>query len=82
MTIVRGTVPAELFGQREYGALLGRLARPQFLAKAVAPMALTLLFTVDPTRVWTPYALLLLGVVAMLCYRAAVRVAGVEPRAR
>jgi len=29
MTIVRGTVPAELFGQRDYGALLGRLARPQ-----------------------------------------------------
>jgi MFS family permease len=80
MTIVRGTVPAELFGQREYGALLGRLARPQFLAKAVAPMALTLLFTVDPTRMWTPYALLLLGCAAMFCYRRAVRAAGSEPR--
>ena len=27
MTIVRGTVPAELFGRREFGALLGRLAQ-------------------------------------------------------
>jgi hypothetical protein len=80
MTIVRGTVPAELFGQREYGALLGRLARPQFLAKAVAPMALTLLFTVDPARTWTPYALLLLGCAALFCYRRAVRAAGSEPR--
>ncbi|MEP7276968.1 MAG: MFS transporter, partial [Betaproteobacteria bacterium] len=40
MTIVRGTVPAELFGPRGYGALLGRLAQPQFVAKAVAPLAL------------------------------------------
>jgi hypothetical protein len=75
MTIVRGTVPAELFGQREYGALLGRLARPQFLAKAVAPVALTLLFAIDPERKWTPYALLLLGIAALLCYRGAVRTA-------
>ena len=50
MTIVRGTVPAELFGHREYGALLGRLALPQFVLKAVAPFALTLLFLVDPAR--------------------------------
>ena len=42
MTIVRGTVPAELFGHRGYGALLGRLARPQFVLKASAPVALTL----------------------------------------
>ena len=48
MTIVRGTVPAELFGHRDYGALLGRLALPQFILKAVAPFALTLLFLVDP----------------------------------
>ena len=39
MTIVRGTVPAELFGHRGYGALLGRLALPQFVLKAVAPFA-------------------------------------------
>jgi hypothetical protein len=76
MTIVRGTVPAELFGQRNYGALLGRLARPQFFAKAVAPVALTLLFAVDPARTWTPYALLLLGAAAFGAYRMAVRAAG------
>ena len=72
MTIVRGTVPAELFGHRAYGALLGRLALPQFVLKAVAPFALTLLFLVDPARMLSPYALLALGLLALAAYGAAV----------
>jgi predicted MFS family arabinose efflux permease len=72
MTIVRGTVPAELFGHRDYGALLGRLAMPQFVVKAVAPFAMTLLFLVDPGRVQSPYALFALGLAAVFAYRAAV----------
>ena len=76
MTIVRGTVPAELFGPRGYGALLGRLARPQFILKSIAPVALTLLYTIDPTRAMTPYALLLVAVSALVAYRLAVAAAG------
>lgn len=72
MTIVRGTVPAELFGHRDYGALLGRLALPQFVSKAVAPFALTLLFLVDPTRTLSPYALAALALLALAAYLAAV----------
>jgi hypothetical protein len=72
MTIVRGTVPAELFGQRGYGALLGRLARPQFILKAIAPVALALLFAIDPSRALTPYVLLSVAVAALLAYRLAV----------
>ncbi len=75
MTIVRGTVPADLFGHLDYGALLGRLALPQFVLKAIAPFALTLLFVVDPSRVLSPYALLLLGVLALAAYAAALRAA-------
>jgi hypothetical protein len=75
MTIVRGTVPAELFGHRDYGALLGRLALPQFVSKAVAPFALTLLFLADPARTLSPYALLFLGVLALAAYLAAVAAA-------
>ncbi len=41
-TIVRGTVPAELFGREDYGHMVGRLAAPSFLARAVAPIGLTL----------------------------------------
>jgi predicted MFS family arabinose efflux permease len=37
LTIARGTVPAELFGHQQQGALLGALARPSFIAKALAP---------------------------------------------
>jgi predicted MFS family arabinose efflux permease len=37
LTIARGTVPAELFGSHQQGALLGALARPSFFAKALAP---------------------------------------------
>lgn len=72
LTIVRGTVPAELFGHRDYGALLGRLALPQFVLKAVAPFALALLFIVDPARTATPYALLLLALFALAAYLAAI----------
>jgi predicted MFS family arabinose efflux permease len=82
MTIVRGTVPAELFGQRGYGALLGRLARPQFILKSSAPVALTLLYTVDPARTLTPYVLLLVAVAALLAYRLAIAAAGKGNRSR
>ncbi len=73
MTIVRGTVPAELFGHRDYGALLGRLAQPQFIAKAIAPLALTLVFVVDPTRTGSLYALAGVGLAAFAAYRLALR---------
>jgi len=75
MTIVRGTVPAELFGPNGYGALLGRLARPQFILKSSAPLALTLLYTVDPDRTLTPYALFVVTLVALGAYRRAITAA-------
>lgn len=73
MTIVRGTVPAELFGHRGYGALLGRLAQPQFVAKAIAPLALTLVFTIDASRTVTLVALVGSGVFAFAAYQRAIR---------
>jgi predicted MFS family arabinose efflux permease len=73
MTIVRGTVPGDLLGHRRFGALLGRLAQPQFIARAVAPLALTLVFAVDPTRSISLYALALVGLAALVAYRLALR---------
>jgi hypothetical protein len=69
-------VPAELFGPKGYGALLGRLARPQFILKSSAPLALTLLYTVDPDRTLTPYVLLAVTLVALGAYRRAIAAAG------
>ena len=73
MTIVRGTVPGELFGHRQFGALLGRLAQPQFVAKAIAPVALTLVFAIDPDRALSLYTLAAVGGVAFFAYRRALR---------
>jgi len=72
MTIVRGTVPAELFGSRGYGALLGRLAQPQFIAKAIAPLALTLVFAVDDSRSVSLWALVACGLLALAAYQRAI----------
>jgi len=73
LTIVRGTVPAELFGRDNYGALLGRLARPQVIARALAPVAVAALLVVDEQRIGTHAALVACGVLALLAYRRAVR---------
>jgi hypothetical protein len=39
VTIIRGTVPAELFGRAGYGRTLGMLAAPALFARAIAPLA-------------------------------------------
>jgi predicted MFS family arabinose efflux permease len=73
MTIVRGTVPAVLFGRRNYGALLGRLALPAFLAKAVAPVAFTWVLAAGLSRTSALWFLVVASVLALIAYRLAVR---------
>ena len=73
MTIVRGTVPAELFGARGYGELLGRLARPSFIAKAIAPVALTFVFALDPARRVAEAALAVAGLAGLFAFWRAAR---------
>ncbi len=77
LTIVRGTVPAELFGREGYGALLGRLAMPQVIARALAPAALAGLLVLDPQRTVALTTLVVCGALALLAYRRAVRRSGV-----
>lgn len=38
-SIVRGTVPLQLFGPAGYGAMLGKLSAPGLAIRAVAPLA-------------------------------------------
>jgi predicted MFS family arabinose efflux permease len=71
MTIVRGTVPAELFGRQDYGALLGRLAGPAFIGKAIAPVAYAAMAGVAGHDAAVT-ALCGLGVLALLSYSIAV----------
>lgn len=42
-SIVRGTVPLQLFGPAGYGAMLGKLAAPGLVIKAAAPLAFAML---------------------------------------
>lgn len=74
-TIIRGTVPQVLFGSRGYGGMLGRLARPQFFARAVAPVTLSLVQSADASRRVAPYLLAALGIVAVFAYRRALALA-------
>jgi MFS family permease len=44
MTVVRGAIPAELFGRDAYGAINGAMAAPVTVAKAAGPLVAALLF--------------------------------------
>jgi MFS family permease len=74
MTIVRGTAPAELFGQRQLGALLGRLARPAFIAKAIAPVIFAALLAHGVSAGWAEAGLALVAVFGFASFLAAVRI--------
>jgi len=49
-TIVRGVLPEVLFGRERLGSLLGWLARPQWVAQAVAPAVVAFLLRVAPAE--------------------------------
>jgi MFS family permease len=72
LTIVRGAVPAELFGREGYGALLGKLAAPAFIGKAAAPVAFALVAT-SAGYGSAVTALCVLGLLSLLAYLMAVR---------
>jgi MFS family permease len=45
MTVVRGALPAQLYGRSRYGAISGALAAPGLLARAVGPFLAAALWT-------------------------------------
>ena len=73
MTIVRGTVPAELFGRAAYGTLLGRLAAPSLIARAAAPVALATLTAPRAAPQGALAALLALAAFSLVAYMVAIR---------
>lgn len=72
-TIVRGIVPAALFGREGYGALLGRLARPAFVARAMAPFAFSVTLSLGLKRSEAILLLAACSVLAGLGYLRAIR---------
>jgi hypothetical protein len=74
MTIARGTVPAQLFADEPgFGKLLGQLALPAFVAKAMAPFLFSLLL-VEVPRALALGMLFGVGLCAWAAYELARRI--------
>jgi predicted MFS family arabinose efflux permease len=73
LTIVRGTIPAELFGRKRLGALLGYLSRASVGAKAAAPAAYSALLAMGFTRNEALSALVGFAAAALGTYAMATR---------
>ena len=73
MLKARGTAPAEMFGQQQIGTLLGRLARPAFIAKAVAPVMFAALVAHGVSAGWAEVGLAIVAVLGFLSFVIAVR---------
>ena len=72
-TIVRGTMPAEFFGRTGYGHLIGRLAAPSFIARAVAPVGLTLSASAGLGFDMSVPLLIVAAVLALVTYVISIR---------
>jgi MFS family permease len=73
LTIVRGTVPQALFGRENYGAISGALAGPALISKAAGPLAAAALIQLSPAPYPLLGVLLLISVVSLGFYLAAVK---------
>ncbi|MEZ0387746.1 MAG: MFS transporter [Verrucomicrobium sp.] len=65
MTILKGTVVAELFGRDRYAELNGLLAAPAVIAQAAAPLVLTALWTSTASPASVTAAVLLLWLASL-----------------
>jgi len=73
VTIVRGTVPAELFGRTGYGRTLGNLAAPALVARAIAPLAFAPLALPQTAPFGWLFALLAMAILSVASFAFAVR---------
>ncbi|HXX85632.1 MAG TPA: MFS transporter [Casimicrobiaceae bacterium] len=73
VTIVRGTVPAELFGRAGYGSTLGSLAAPALVARAVAPFAFAPLASPQTASFGWLLVLLAMALASVAAFAIAVR---------
>lgn len=73
MTIVRGVVPAELFGREHYGAVTGALTAPGQWAKASGPLLASLLWSMSGGYAAVQAALIGVGLLSALLFERASR---------
>ena len=75
-TIVRGTVPAELFGRDGYGVLTGRMSMSSFIARAIAPLALPAIASLGLAYDPSIPLLVAVALLALVAYVIAIRRTG------
>jgi len=73
VTIVRGTVPAELFGRTGYGGTLGKLAAPALFARAIAPFAFAPLAVPETASLGWLLLLMVMAVLSVASFSVAVK---------
>jgi MFS family permease len=71
VTIVRATLPAELFGREHYGALNGALAAPVILTRAAGPLLASLVWSTSAGYDPVVGMLAAAGVIAVVAFRMA-----------
>ncbi|WP_395701912.1 MFS transporter [Aquabacterium sp.] len=73
MTIVRGAIPAELYGRQHYGAVNGAMAAPVLLAKAAGPIAASLVLGLGGGPATVVLGLAAVGAISASVFAGAVR---------
>lgn len=81
MTIVRGAIPAELFGRDAYGAINGAMAAPVTVAKAAGPLVAALLFAGLGGYDATLQVLIVIGVLSTAVFGLSTRASRHRPPA-
>ncbi len=79
LTIVRGTVPAELFGREGYGAVAGAMVAPGIMARAAGPYAAAWMWENLGGYRPVQWAILGAGLIAFAAFAAAAALAPRRP---
>lgn len=73
MTIVRGTIPVELYGKAHYGAVNGAMAAPVLISKALGPVAAAFAWALFDGYGGVVKALATVGVLSLFFFLLATR---------
>jgi hypothetical protein len=73
LTIVRGTVPQQMFGRRHYGAIAGAMAGPSLLARAAGPLLTAALLGAGVPGRTLLLVFLVCAVLSLLCFLSALQ---------
>jgi len=75
MTIVRGAMPAELFGRARYGTIAGALTTPSALARAAGPVAIGAAWSATGSYTWPLLGIAASALITLALFVAAMRAA-------